>query len=51
MIDFYNELKKYEKLPEPKELKNLINKERMDFVDIATKMLLNDDYKKTNGDY
>lgn len=51
MIDFYSELKKYEKLPEPKELKELINKERLDFIDIAARMILNDDYKKNNGEY
>lgn len=47
MIDFYSELKKFKKAPEPKELKNMINKERKDFIDIAIKILLDNNYRNS----
>lgn len=43
MLDFYLELSKYKKQLEPKQLRNMIEKERKDFVDIALSMLKEND--------
>lgn len=40
MLDFYNELKKYKKATEPKELKSIIDDKRYDFVDVVTELIM-----------
>lgn len=43
MLDFYNELKKFKRAPEPKELKKMITEERRDFIDLAISVIYKDD--------
>ncbi|MDO5696100.1 MAG: hypothetical protein Q4P30_05045 [Eubacteriales bacterium] len=39
MLDFYTELKRFKRAPEPKDLKKMITEERRDFIDMALSVL------------
>lgn len=39
MLDFYSEISKYKKQPEPKKLRENIDRNKKDFIDIALNIL------------